>query len=261
MAGDQQAALFGQACFDEGMGKNTYGTGSFVLVNSGRKPPLSSHGLLTTVAWDLGTGPHYALEGSIFVTGAAVQWLRDGLHIVTQASETEEMASSVPDSGGVVFVPAMVGMGAPHWDMYARGTIFGITRGTTRAHITRATLEAIAYQTRDVVEAMVEDTGGPLEVLRADGGASANSFLMQFQADQLGIPVEVPSVAETTALGSAYLAGIATGVWQGQEDVTRRWSRARVYVPSMSINRKDALYHDWKRAVERSKGWLPSKES
>jgi glycerol kinase len=256
MAGDQQAALFGQTCFQEGMSKNTYGTGSFILLNTGRTPTFSRHGLLTTVAWDMGGSLHYALEGSIFVTGAAVQWLRDGLGIIREASETEALANSVADSGGVFFVPALTGLGAPHWDMYARGTLMGITRGTTRAHIVRATLESIAYQTRDVLEAMAEDTGKPLTILRADGGASANEFLMQFQADQLGIPIEVSTIAETTAMGTAYLAGLAVGVWKEQDEIARKWCRARLYDPTMPRDQRDTLYEGWKRALERTKGWL-----
>lgn len=256
MAGDQQSALFGQACFDQGMAKNTYGTGSFVLLNTGRSRQSSQHGLIATVAWRLDGTLHYALEGSIFVTGAAVQWLRDGLGIIKSASETEALAASVPDAGGMYFVPALTGLGAPHWDMFARGTILGITRGTTRAHIVRATLEAIAYQTRDVLEAMAEDTGRPLHVLRADGGASANRFLMQFQADQLGIPIEVSATPESTALGAAYLAGLGVGVWKGLDDVAGRWRRARVYEPRMSQDQRDSLYTEWRRALERAKGWL-----
>jgi len=261
LAGDQQAALFGQACFREGMAKNTYGTGSFVLLNTGLRPTFSRHGLLTTVAWASGDALLYALEGSIFATGAAVQWLRDGLGLIGEASETEPLARSAPDTGGVYFVPALTGLGAPHWDMFARGTIVGITRGTTRAHLARATLEAIAYQSRDVLEAMAEDTGKPLEVLRADGGGSANGFLMQFQADQLGIPIEVSAIAETTALGAAYLAGLAVGMWRGEEDIARRWHRARVFEPTMSRDRRDTLYEGWKRALERAREWLPTEET
>lgn len=259
MAGDQQAALFGQACFQEGMAKNTYGTGSFILLNTGRDPTFSRHGLLTTVAWDMDRSLHYAIEGSIFVTGAAVQWLRDGLGIIQEASETEALANSVADSGGVFFVPALTGLGAPHWDMYARGTLMGITRGTTRAHLVRATLESIAYQTRDVLEAMAEDTDKPLATLRADGGASANEFLMQFQADQIGIPIEVSATAETTAMGAAYLAGLAVGVWRGQDEIAQRWRRARLYEPTMPHDQRDTLYEGWKRALERAKGWLSPK--
>lgn len=255
MAGDQHAALFGQACFQPGMVKNTYGTGSFLLMQTGQRAVASALGLLTTIAWQQGTGPfQYALEGSIFNTGSAVQWLRDGLGIIGDAAESETMAESVPDTGGVFFVPAFTGLGAPYWDAEARGTITGLTRGTSRAHIVRATLESIAYQVRDVVECMESDTGLRTPVLRADGGGSANSFLMQFQADQLGVPVEVPEVAETTALGAAYLAGLAVGFWDDQETVLRQWRLSRRYEPKMDPQVKDALYSGWKRAVERSRG-------
>jgi glycerol kinase len=256
IAGDQQSALFGQACFRQGMAKNTYGTGSFVLLNTGRTPVSSNHGLITTIAWNLDGKLNYALEGSIFVTGAAVQWLRDGLGIIKSAPETESLATSVPDTGGVYFVPALTGLGAPHWDMYARGTLLGITRGTTKAHLARATLEAIAYETRDVLEAMTGDTNTPLKVLRVDGGGSANNFLMQFQADQLGIPIEVAATAATTALGAAYLAGIAVNVWRSQDDVAARWRSSRIFEPKMSHDERDTLYHGWKRALERARNWL-----
>jgi glycerol kinase len=255
LAGDQHAALFGQACYQPGMVKNTYGTGSFLLMQTGQRPVASSSGLLTTIAWQQGTAQvQYALEGSIFNTGSAVQWLRDGLGIIGDASETEAMAESVPDTGGVFFVPAFTGLGAPYWDAEARGTITGLTRGTNRAHIVRATLESIAYQVRDVVEAMESDTGLRSPVLRADGGGSANAFLMQFQADQLGVPVEVPEVAETTALGAAYLAGLAVGFWENQETVSRQWQLSRRYEPRMDPQERDELYSGWKRAVERSRG-------
>ncbi|MEE8443460.1 MAG: glycerol kinase GlpK [Dehalococcoidia bacterium] len=256
IVGDQQAALFGQACFRPGMAKNTYGTGSFLLMNTGGQRVSSRKGLLTTVAWTLGPGQvEYALEGSVFITGAAVQWLRDGLGIIEKASDTEALAQSVTDTGGVYFVPAFVGLGAPHWDMYARGTMVGLTQSTTRAHVARATLEAIAYQVRDVLEVMQTDTGLDIALLRVDGGGTANSFLMQFQADLLGIPVEYPEVAETTALGAAYLAGIGVGFWNGRDDVTRRWRRARRFEPKMAPETRDELYSGWQRALERARGW------
>jgi glycerol kinase len=254
LAGDQQAALFGQACFTPGQAKNTYGTGCFLLATTGTTPQRSAAGLLTTVAWDIGEGATYALEGSAFVTGAAVQWLRDALGVVQQASETEALARSVPDNAGVYLVPAFVGLGAPHWDMYARGLLIGLTSGTGRAHLARATLESIAYQSRDLVEAMAH-AGQPIEQLKVDGGATQNTFLMQFQSDILGIPIEVATVQETTALGAAYLAGLGVGVWRDTTDVARNWqSRAR-YEPRLSAAERDALYADWLRAVERARGW------
>ncbi len=255
MAGDQQAALFGQACFQPGQAKNTYGTGCFLLVNAGGEPPQSSSGLLTTIAWDLGAGAAYALEGSAFVTGAAVQWLRDGLGLIRDAAESEALATAVPDNGGVYLVPAFVGLGAPHWDMYARGLAIGLTRGTTREHVVRATLESIAYQSRDLVEAMGQ-AGRSVEVLKVDGGGTANAFLMQFQADVLGIPVEVAAVQETTALGATYLAGLAVGVWTGTDELVARWQCTRRYEPRMSADQRESLYANWLRAVERSKGWV-----
>ena len=256
IAGDQQAALFGQACYGEGLAKNTYGTGSFVLMNTGEKPVLSREQLLTTLAWGIGAEPvEYALEGAIFVTGAAVQWLRDGLGIIESAGETEALAGSLAGNDGVYFVPALVGLGAPHWDPYARGTIVGLTRGTSRAHLARAVLEAIAYQTRDVVEAMERDSGIRLKELRCDGGASANAFLMQFQADVLGVPVDVPEVAETTALGAAYLAGLATGFWSGRGEIDEKWRLARRYEPRMGADERDRLHARWTDAVARSAGW------
>ncbi|HEY32439.1 MAG TPA: glycerol kinase GlpK [Dehalococcoidia bacterium] len=255
IAGDQQAALFGQACYDPGMAKNTYGTGSFVLLNTGDSPVPSQKGLITTVAWGLNDRVSYALEGSIFITGAAVQWLRDGLRIITDAAESEAMACSVADNGGVYFVPAFVGLGAPYWDMYARGTVVGLTRGTTREHLVRATLEAIAYQTRDVVEAMEAEAGLRIPLLRVDGGGTANSFLMQFQADILGIPIQRTAVAETTALGAAYLAGLAVGMWRDTNEVTQRWHAADIYEPQMNTDRRETLFRNWKRAVERAHGW------
>ena len=255
IAGDQQAALFGQACFDAGMAKNTYGTGSFLLMNTGDQPVASQHGLLTTVAWGVDGRVSYALEGSVFVTGAAVQWLRDGLGIIGNAAETQALAMSVPDTGGVYLVPAFTGLGAPYWDPYARGLLIGITRGTTRAHVARAALEAIAYQTVDVVRAMEQDAGVPLRALRVDGGAAVNDFLMQFQADVLNVPVERPGVTETTALGAAYLAGLAAGVWQSRDDIRSRWHLDRRFEPAMEDARRTELLSGWRRAVERSLGW------
>ena len=251
IGGDQQAALFGQACFADGMAKNTYGTGSFVLMNTGSQVPLSSRGLLSTAAWDLGGGLQYALEGSIFATGAAIQWLRDGLGIISDASETEALAASVPDTGGTYLVPAFVGLGAPHWDPYARGAVVGITRGTTGAHVTRAAVEAMAYQTRDVVDAMTADTGVPLEELRVDGGASVMDLLCQFQADQLGVVVRRPAMAETTALGAAYLAGLAEGVWVSTDEISSRWRAAAEFEPQVDRARADELYDGWQKAVGR----------
>jgi glycerol kinase len=254
VAGDQQAALFGQACHHPGMAKNTYGTGSFVLLNSGSEPPPAPEGLLGTVAWGLGDEVTYALEASIFVTGAAVQWLRDGLGIVGEAGETEALAASLDSNDGVYFVPALTGLGSPHWDPYARGTIVGLTRGSGRAHLARAALEAIAYETVDAVRAQEAAAGEPLELLRADGGATANRWLMQFQADLLGAPVSVPEIAETTALGAAYLAGIATGTWSlGQ--VGAMWREADRYEPRMEEAQRQDLLKDWRRALERSREW------
>lgn len=255
VAGDQQSALFGQACFEKGMSKNTYGTGSFVLTNTGSTHGISSHGLLTTIAWGIDSRIDYALEGSIFITGAAVQWLRDGLGIISRSDEIGPLANSVPDSGGVFFVPALVGLGAPHWDPYARGTIVGITRGTTKAHIARAAVEAMAYQTRDVVDAMAADSGVPPTELRVDGGAAVNDLLCQFQADILGVPVARPAFTETTGMGAAYLAGIAEGLWSGTNDVSARWKLDRLFEPTMSEDERNSRYEQWKRAVERSRAW------
>jgi glycerol kinase len=256
IAGDQQAALFGQACYREGLAKNTYGTGCFLLLNTGREVVQSNEGLLTTIAWGIEDEPvEYALEGAVFITGAAVQWLRDGLGIIETAAETEELARSLNSNEGVYFVPALVGLGAPHWDAYARGTITGITRGTTRAHFARAALESMCYQTRDVVKAMERDSGIPLKELRADGGAVSNSFLMQFQADILGVPVEVPQVAETTSLGAAYLAGLAVGFWKSREELDAKWKVERRYEPRMSEREREGLYERWLKAVERAKDW------
>jgi glycerol kinase len=254
-AGDQQAALFGQACFTEGMAKNTYGTGSFVLMNTGPDVQTSNAGLLSTAAWDLGDGVRYALEGSIFITGAAVQWLRDGLEVIASASDTGPLAESVPDSGGTYLVPAFVGLGAPHWDPYARGAYLGITRGTTRAHLARAAVEAMAFQTRDVTEAMASDAGRPLEELRVDGGASVMDLLCQFQADQLGVPVRRPANLETTALGAAFLAGLAEGVWSSPDEIGAGWQADVTFEPRAPRDEMEALYEGWRKAVARAKAW------
>lgn len=255
VAGDQQAATFGQVCYEVGMAKNTYGTGCFMLMNTGTKGVPSNNGLLTTIAWGIGNQVNYALEGSIFVTGAAVQWLRDGLGIIKQSSDVEALAASVASNEGVYLVPAFVGLGAPYWDAHARGTIVGLTRGSTAGHIARATLESMAYQTRDVLEAMTTDSKVHLKTLRVDGGAVANDLLMQFQADILGVPVERPRVAETTALGAAYLAGLAVGFWKSREEVAEYWALDRAFEPQMSADQREKLYRDWKRAVERSRHW------
>jgi glycerol kinase len=256
VAGDQQAALFGQACFTAGRAKNTYGTGSFLLMNSGARPVESEAGLLATVAWRLPGEPAcYALEGSIFVTGAAIQWLRDGLGLIGSAAETEALALSLAGNDGVYFVPALAGLGAPYWDAYARGAVLGLTRGTSRAHLVRAALESIAYQTRDVALAMARDARIGLADLRADGGAVANRFLMQFQADILGVPVSVPDITETTALGAAYLAGLGTGVWRSVAEIESHWRLARRYLPAMAPDDRDRLYRRWQRAVDRSRHW------
>lgn len=256
IAGDQQAALFGQACYEAGLAKNTYGTGCFLLMNTGRDAVPSNEGMLTTIAWGIKDEPvEYALEGSVFISGAAVQWLRDGLGIIKDAAETEGLARSLDSNDGVYFVPALVGLGAPHWDAYARGTITGITRGTTRAHLARSALESMCYQTRDVVEAMQRDSGISLKEIRADGGAVANEFLMQFQADILGVSVEVPVVTETTSLGAAYLAGLAVGFWKSKEDLDLKWKAARRFEPRMSEAERSRLYERWLEAVERAKGW------
>jgi glycerol kinase len=254
IAGDQQAALFGQACHQAGMAKNTYGTGSFVLLNTGTQAPDPGDGLLTTVAWGLEGETDYALEAAVFVTGAALQWLRDGLGIIAEAEESEGLAASLDSNDGVYFVPALTGLGSPHWDPYARGTIVGLTRGAGRAHLARAALEAIAYQTVDAVRAQEAASGERLEVLKADGGAVANRWLMQFQADVLGAPVIVPEIAETTALGAAYLAGIATGQWS-QAEVGEMWREAARYEPRMGADERETLLAQWSRAVERSRGW------
>jgi len=248
-AGDQQAALFGQACFAPGDAKCTYGTGAFLLLNTGPKPVPSRNGLLTTVAWKLGGQTAYALEGSSFVAGAAVQWLRDGLKIIRSAGEVEALARQVPDSGGVVFVPALVGLGAPHWRPEARGTIVGITRGTTAAHLARATLEGIALQIHDLVQAMVSDQGGSLSSFRVDGGATANDLLMQLQADLLQKELVRPQVFETTALGSAFLAGLSTGVWQSPQAIASAWKPDRTFRPTMGESERQTLLTRWAKAV------------
>ena len=256
LAGDQQAATFGQAAYQAGMAKNTYGTGCFMLMNTGAKPQTSANNLLTTVAWQVGEGAmQYALEGSIFMAGAAVQWLRDEMNLLTDAAESEAVAASIDSTDGVYVVPAFVGLGAPYWDQYARGAIVGMTRGSGRAQIVRATLESIAYQTRDVVDAMSADSGLPLETLKVDGGAVVNDFLMQFQADILGVPVQRPAVTETTALGAAYLAGLATGFWTSQQEIAKQWQLEREFEPAMSADQRESFYEGWQRAVERARGW------
>ena len=254
IAGDQQAALFGQACLRPGMAKNTYGTGSFVLLNAGRQMPEPSPGLLTTIGWGLGDEVDYALEASVFVTGAAVQWLRDGLGIVGEAAETEGMAASLDSNDDVYFVPALTGLGSPHWDPYARGTIVGLTRGTTAAHLARAALEGIAYQTVDAVRAQERAAGRELSELRVDGGAVANRWLMQFQADVLGAPVIVPEITETTALGAAYLAGIGSGFWTADE-VAGMWRESVRYEPRIEAGERERLLGRWGEALERAKRW------
>jgi glycerol kinase len=255
MAGDQQAALFGQGCFEKGMAKNTYGTGCFMLMNTGSECMTSENGLLTTLAWGLDQKIDYALEGSVFVAGAAVQWLRDEMGLIDDAAQSEALAIEAGDSDGVYFVPAFVGLGAPYWDMYARGTIVGLTRGSGRAHIVRATLEAIAYQVKDLVVAMEADSGIKLKELRVDGGAAANGFLMQFQADMLGVPVVVSKVAETTALGAAYLAGLTVGFWSDRAEISSHWQEGKRYMPQMPPEKAACRYAGWKRAIERSRGW------
>lgn len=254
-AGDQQAALFGQACFHEGMAKITYGTGCFMLMNTGAHPILSQQGLLTTIAWGEGGQVEYALEGSIFVAGAAVQWLRDELGLVREAADTEKIALQVPDTNGVYVVPAFVGLGAPYWDMYARGAILGLTRGAKAAHIIRATLESIAYQARDVLTAMEKDAELTLNGLKVDGGAAANNFLMQFQADLLNVAVERPLITETTALGAAYLAGLAVGYWRDKEEIARNWQAERRFTPDLAPAKRDQLYRGWQKAVSRARQW------
>jgi len=259
VAGDQQAALFGQACVTPGMTKNTYGTGSFVLMNVGAEAPDPVDGLLTTVAWTLADGStSYALEGAIFVTGAAIQWLRDGLGLIGAADEVGPLAASVPDTGGVVVVPAFTGLGSPYWDPYARGTIVGLTRGTGRPQLARAVVEAMAYLTRDAVDAMTRASGRPVTALRADGGAAVLDLLLELVADQLRVPVARPQVAETTALGAAYLAGLATGVWGSLDEIGRHWCLDREFLPTGDAGEADRLYAQWQRAVERARSWAPT---
>ena len=255
VAGDQQASLFGHQCFRRGNVKNTYGTGCFLLMNTGSDVPRSESGLVSTVAWRRAGATTYALEGSVFIAGAAVQWLRDEMGLIKDAGESEKMALAVPDTGGVYFVPAFVGLGAPHWDAYARGTIVGLTRGSNRNHLVRAALESMAYQTRAVVDCMAADSGIRPEALRVDGGAARNNFLCQFQADILGIAVERPATSESTALGAAYLGGLATGFWKDEPELGRQFKIARRFEPSMSASRREELYAGWRRAVERAKGW------
>lgn len=255
IAGDQQAATFGQGCFAVGMAKQTYGTGSFLLMNVGTEPKASAAGLLSTVAWRVGGLTTYALEGSSFVAGAGVQWLRDELGIIANASDTDRLASSIRSTGDVYFVPAFAGLGAPHWDAYARGALVGLTRGTGKAEIARAVLESVAFQTRDVLEAMERDSGIPVPELRVDGGMVANEFLMQFQADILNRRIARPAVAETTALGAAYLAGLATGVWHDEGDISTNWRLDRAFEPTMSESERERAYFRWSRAVDRARAW------
>lgn len=254
-AGDQQAALFGQACYQPGMAKNTYGTGCFMLMNTGSDMILSKNGLLTTIAWNVDNKLEYALEGSIFMGGATIQWLRDELKLIEVAKDSEYYATKVSDSNGVFVVPAFVGMGAPYWDMYARGAILGLTRGANRYHIIRAALEAIAYQTRDVIEAMQQDSNIALKELKVDGGAVANNFLMQFQSDILGVPVNRPEITETTALGAAMLAGLAVGFWNNKQELLDKWSLNRSFTPEMEVDSRNRLYKNWQKAVSRALNW------
>ena len=255
IAGDQQAALFGQVCNQPGIAKNTYGTGCFMLMNTGTKPIVSKNKLLTTVAWKVDGKTEFALEGSVFIAGAVVQWLRDGMGIIKRAPEVEALAKTVDDNGGVYVVPAFAGLGAPHWDAYARGTILGLTRGSNKGHIARAALESIAYQSKDVLQAMEADTGIRLKELRVDGGASLNNLLMQFQSDLLGVPVVRPKVAETTALGAAYLAGLAVGFWKSQAEISKQWAVDARFKPGMKPKERQRLYSGWNRALERSRSW------
>ena len=256
IAGDQQAATFGQRCTERGMVKNTYGTGCFMLMHTGTEAVPSENNLLTTIAWKIGDKPaEYALEGSVFIAGAVVQWLRDGLGIIRRSEDVERLAKSVEDNGGVYLVPAFAGLGAPHWDPYARGTITGLTRGTTAGHIARAALEGIAYQITDVLHAMEADSGIGVKELRVDGGAAVNDLLMQFQADVLGVPVVRPEVTETTALGAAYLAGLAVGYWESQEEITRQWAMEQTFTPELPDKERDGLIQGWNRALDRARGW------
>jgi glycerol kinase len=253
IAGDQQAALFGQACFEKGMAKNTYGTGCFMLMNTGEEGVKSEHGLLTTLAWGVDGKVEYALEGSIFVAGSAIQWLRDGLKVIESAPQSEQLATNVDSTDGVYMVPAFVGLGTPYWDSDARGAMFGLTRGTTKDHIVRATLESLAYQTKDVLDAMIKDSDIDLKTLRVDGGAVKNDFLMQFQSDMLDVPVERPVVQETTALGSAYLAGLAVGYWKDKEEIAKQWNIEKTFEPDMEEEKRNNLYSGWEKAVESTR--------
>lgn len=256
IAGDQQAALFGQLCTEPGMAKTTYGTGCFLMMNTGEKPVKSNNKLLTTIAWELNGKVSYALEGSVFIGGAAIQWLRDGIELFGHAKESEDLAESLEDNDGVYFVPAMAGLGAPHWDQNARGAFFGITRGTTIAHMTRAALEAIAYQVRDVLDAMQKDSGAPIKELRVDGGATANNFLMQFQSDILQTKIKRPQIIETTAIGAAFLAGLAVGFWESEEELKDLWNSDKNFEPKMDKEKVDYFLKFWHKAVERSKNWV-----
>ena len=258
IAGDQQAALFGQLCTEPGMAKTTYGTGCFLVMNTGKEAVRSKNQLLTTVAWKIGDEINYALEGSVFIGGAAIQWLRDGIGLLGNANESEKLAMSLKDNDGVYFVPALAGLGAPHWDQDARGAFFGITRGTTIAHMTRAALEAIAYQVYDVLKAMEKDSGKPTQELRVDGGATANNFLMQFQADLLGCEIKRPEIIETTAIGAAFLAGLAVGFWESREEIQSLWTADRSFTPAMDPENREKLIHFWHKAVDRSKNWVES---
>ncbi|MFC2045137.1 glycerol kinase GlpK [Chloroflexota bacterium] len=259
--GDQQSALFGQACYQPGMVKNTYGTGSFMLLNTGDRANKSVKGLVTTIAWELTSKVTYAMEGSIFVTGAAIQWLKDGLGLIDEITDSEALACSVSDSGEVYFIPAFSGLGAPYWDTHVRGTILGITQSTTKAHLARAILEAIAYQTHDVMEVMKNEANVRMPLLRVDGGVTENAFLMQFQADILGVPIQVASVSETTALGAAYLAGLAVGYWRNTTEIEQCWHSEKVYEPTMSVDRRETMYYGWKRAIERTRSCYYNEKS
>ena len=255
-AGDQQAALFGQCCYEPGTAKNTYGTGAFLLMNTGDKAVESKNGLLTTIAWGVGGKVEYALEGSVFIAGAAIQWLRDELRMFDNAADSERYATAVDDTNGVYVVPAFVGLGAPYWDPYARGAIFGLTRGAKKEHLIRATLEAVAYQTHDALKAMQEDSDIELKALKVDGGACANNFLMQFQADILGVQVDRPEIIETTALGAAYLAGLAVGYWKDKEDIRSNWALSRSFIPNMEVERREELLSGWHKAIDKSRNWV-----
>ena len=255
IAGDQQSALFGQACYGEGSAKNTYGTGCFILMNTGSRPIISKNRLLTTIAWVLDGKAEYALEGSVFNAGSAIQWLRDEIKLIGSAPEADAAAATVPDTDGVYIVPAFTGLGAPYWDMYARGALVGLTRGTRREHLIRAVLEAIAYQSRDVLEAMENDSGIRIAELKVDGGASVSNFLMQFQADIMDVVVKRPEIAETTALGAAYLAGLGAGLWESRDEISQSWKMGKAYEPAMAKDRREKLYRGWKRAIDRSMRW------